>query len=318
MPDLLHPTRQEIRGVLLDEVAAERGLEIAEHLESGCEDCAMVMLAELGSLLRAPGDGCESCELEEPEAEPDLDVYDQAIDRALVSSRRIAGRTRRELARVAEALALLTGIGCDAFLREVPRRLSGVAGFEALLARSREVRHVSEIDSSESVRLAGAAVVWAGRLPARRYGVRQVADFQCRAWLELAESQARAGSPALAREAVAEAARLFQDGTGDDELEARLRETQALLDAGSTAAGRALISRGIAAGFRGRPEEAAHRIAEGLALLDKDRDADLVLAAVHSLLHLLVHLGRFRETRALLFEYRPAFQAAVRRAGRVS
>ena len=315
MPDLLHPSRQEIRGVLLDEVTAERGLEIAEHLESGCEDCAMVMLAELGSLLRGPGDGSEPCALEEPESEPDLDVYDQAIDRALVSSRRIAGRTRRELARVPDALAQLTAIGCDAFLREVPRRLSGVAGFEALLARSREVR---DLDPTESVRLAGAAIVWAGRLPARRYGARQAVDFQCRAWLELAESQQKAGSPALAREAVAEAARSFQDGTGDDELEARLRETQAALDAGSTAAGRALISRGIAAGFRGRPEEAAQRIAEGLALLDKDRDADLVLAAVHSLLHILVHLGRFRETRALLFEYRPAFQAAVRRAGRVS
>jgi hypothetical protein len=315
MPGPLHPSRQEIRGVLLDEVAAERGLEIADHLESGCEDCAMVMLAELGSLLRGPGDACEACELEEAEAKPDLDVYDQAIDRALVSSRRIAGRTRRELARVAEALALLTGIGCDAFLLDVPRRLSGVAGFEALLARSREIR---ALDAAESVRLAGAAVVWSGRLPARRYGMRQVVDFQCRAWLAMAESQETSGSPVLAREAVAEAARLFQDGTGDDELEAHLREMQAALDAGSTAAGRALISRGIAAGFRGRPEEAAHRIAEGLALLDKDRDADLVLAAVHSLLHILIHLGRFRETRALLFEYRPAFQAAVRRAGRVS
>jgi hypothetical protein len=313
MPDLLHPTRQDIRGVLLDEVTAERGLAIADHLESGCEDCAMVMLAELGSLLRGPGEEGDACELEE--AEPDLDVYDQAIDRALVASRRIAGRTRREQARVPEALALLTEIGCDAFLRAVPRRLSGVAGCEALLARSREVR---ALDPAEAVRLSAAAIVWAGRLPGRRYGVRQVADFQCRAWLELAESQEKAGSPALAREAVAEAARLFQEGTGDDELEVRLREAQAALDTGATAAGRALISRGIAAGFRGRPEEAAHRIAEGLALLDKDRDADLVLAAVHSLLHLLVHLGRFRETRALLFEYRPAFQAAVRRAGRVS
>jgi len=94
-------------------------------------------------------------------------------------------------------------------------------------------------------------------------------------------------------------------------LEARLLEAQASLEAGPHSAGRALVSRGMA-GSSGDLEEAARLIGQGLALLDRERDPALVLTAVHSLLHILVGLGRFRETRTLLFEYRPAFQAAFR------
>lgn len=312
-----HPTRKELRGVLLDEVSQERGLQIADHLEGGCEECSMAMLAELGGLLRGSGDGSRPCEPElelEPEVE-NLEVYDQAIDRALRSSLCIARRTRREQARIPGALALLTERGSAAFLRDVPRRMGGLAGLEALLARCREVR-----DGTESMCLAGAAVAWAGRLPARRYGLHQVKDLQCRAWLELAEACGRSGRPedrAATRKALAEAARCFLDGSGDAALEARLLEAQSSLETGSHLAGRALVSRGAATASAGRLEEAARLIGQGLALLDRERDPALILTAVHSLLHVLVGLGRFRETRALLFEYRPAFQAAYHRGGRL-
>jgi hypothetical protein len=276
MPDPDHPTPEELRGVLLAEVSQERGLQIADHLEAGCEECAMAMLAELGSLLYAP---------EEPGSE-NLDIYDQAIDRAVQSSLRIARRTRREQARIPDALALLNERGSGAFLEDVPRRLGGLAGLEALLATSGDLR------------AAGAAVVWADRLPPRRYGGRQVKDLQCRAWLGLAEA---AGGTAAARKALSEAARSFLDGTGDAALEARLLAARASLDAGSRLTGSS-----------GQLEEVARLLGQGLALLDRERDPALVVTAVHSLLHILVGLGRFRETRALLFEYRPAFRAAFR------
>jgi hypothetical protein len=315
-----HPSQKELRGVLLDEVSQERGLEIADHLDAGCEECAMAMLAELGGLLYGPDEPLPpALELK------DLDIYDQAIDRAVQSSLRIARRTRREQSRIPDAVALLDERGSDAFLEDVPRRLGGIAGLEALLAKSGRLRVDSRAEEqggggiSESRRLAGAAVAWADRLPSRRYGLRQVRDLQCRAWLGLAEASGRS---AAARRALAEAARLFLDGTGDAALEVRLLETQAALEAGSHPAGRALVSRGMAAGLAGiagiegssagRLEEAAGLIGQGLALLDRERDPALVVTAVHSLLHILVGLGRFRETRALLFEYRPAFQAAFR------
>lgn len=270
----------------------------------------MAMLAELGDLLYGPDD-CSGTVPDSAPAPDNLDIYDEAIDRAVQSSLRIARRTRREQARIPAALALLNERGSEAFLEEMPRRLGGIAGLEALLAKSSAVRGEGQSggEPAESKRLAGAAVAWADRLPARRYGLRQVRDFQCRAWLELAESS---GRTAAARRALTEAARSFLDGTGDAELEARLLETQASLEAGSHAAGRALVGRGVAAGSAGQLEEAARLIGQGLALLDRQRNPALILTAVHSLLHVLVGLGRFRETRALLFEYRPAFQAAYR------
>jgi hypothetical protein len=302
MPDSGHPTRQELRGVLLDEVSQERGLQIADHLEAGCEECAMAMLDDLGDLLYGPDlSGSGTCwETVPVPADQELDIYDQAIDRAVQSSLRIARRTKREQARVPDALALLNERGSAGFLEDVPRRLGGLAGLEALLAKSGDLR------------AAGAAVVWADRLPPRRYGRRQVRDLQCRAWLGLAESSETSGKTAAARKALAEAARSFLDGTGDAALEARLLEAKASLEAGPHAAGRALVSRGMAAGSSGQLEEAARLIGQGLALLDREHDPALVLTAVHSLLHILVGLGRFRETCALLFEYRPAFQAAFR------
>jgi len=302
MPDSGHPTRQELRGVLLDEISQERGLQIADHLEAGCEECAMAMLDDLGDLLYGPHlSGCDaSWETEPASVDQDLDIYDQAIDRAVESSLRIARRTRREQARIPDALALLDKQGPARFLEDVPRRLGGLAGLEALLAKSGDLG------------AAGAAVVWADRLPARRYGRRQVRDLQCRAWLGLAEAS---GKTAAARKALAEAARSFFDGTGDAALEVRLLEAKASLEAAPHAVGRALVSRGMAAGLAGSSgqlEEAARLIGQGLTLLDREREPALVLTAVHSLLHILVGLGRFRETCALLFEYRPAFQAAYR------
>jgi tetratricopeptide (TPR) repeat protein len=317
MPDPGHPTHRELRGVLLDEVGQERGLQIADHLAAGCEECALAMLAELGSLLYGPDEFFGGSAADSNDSE-NLDVYDQAIDHAVRSSLRIARRTRREQDRIPAALSLLHERGSDAFLGDVPRRLGGIAGLEALLARSREIRDggPGRDEAAESMRLAGAAVVWADGLPARRYGLRQVRDLQCRAWLELAAASGAAGKTAAARKALTEAARSFLDGTRDAALEVGLLEAQAALAAGSHPAGRALVSRGVASGSAGQLEEAARLIEQGLALLDREREPALVLAAVHSLLHILVELGRFRETCALLFEYRPAFQAVYRGAGR--
>lgn len=326
MPDEVHPTRKELRGALLDELSERRGRQIAEHLDSGCEACALAMLAELGGFLYGHSDLPEPWETAEEaaaantvnaseaaktDAERD-DLYDQAIDRALESSLRLVRRIQRERVRIPEALRILTEQGAEAFLRKVPRRLDGLAGLEALLARSRKVRAG---DPAEAVRLARAAVEWSGRLPERRYGLRQVRDLQCRAWLELGEAERRAENPAVARTALAEAARLFDEGSGDGELAARLLAARELRHAhGADRAGHVLVRRGAAAAHAGQAEEAVRLLGQGLALLDREREADLVLPAVHTLLHALVALGRFREIRAVLFEYRPAFQAAYRRS----
>lgn len=217
MPHRVHPSGKELRGVLFDELPKQRLREIASHLED-CAECSQAMLAELACLLYPPDSSPEATEADT--------LYDEAIDRAVVSSLRLARRVHRELERVPQAIVYLAEHGAAGFLGNPPRPFRGLAGLEALLARSRELR-----GSEEALRLANAAVEWAARLPVRRYGRRQVADLQCKAWIELSLARGAAGDPTAAREALAEAERRFPAGTGDESLEARL------LDAGAALAG---------------------------------------------------------------------------------
>ena len=70
-------------------------------------------------------------------------------------------------------------------------------------------------------------------------------------------------------------------------------------------AGRALISKGMFTGYSGKTEEAEDLIRRGLDLLDRDRDPDLAVVAVHNLLYLMIERGGYREARTLLFKHRP-------------
>lgn len=46
-------------------------------------------------------------------------------------------------------------------------------------------------------------------------------------------------------------------------------------------------------------------IRRGLDLVDRDRDPDLAVIAVHNLLYLMIERGAYREARTLLFRHRP-------------
>ena len=78
-------------------------------------------------------------------------------------------------------------------------------------------------------------------------------------------------------------------------------------------AGRALISKGLAAGNALNPVEAIGLFSEGLRLIDARREPKLVMVAVHNLLSDLVDAGRLIEASRLLTESRALYAAYAER-----
>jgi hypothetical protein len=215
--------------------------------------------------------------------------------------------------------------GAQAFGRDAPNRLRGLAGVEALLQKSWEIRYDAP---HEMVFLAGLAVTWAQTLDPKRYGAAFVRDVQGRALIELGNAHRVADELDAAQKTLGEAAQMIKEGTGDELLEARLCDVQASLHADRrffTAscealdavhviherrgdrhlAGRALVSKSLYKMYQGNIAEAEVLIRRGLALIDQDREPSVFQCAVHNLLLLLIEQDRFQEARKQLFLHRP-------------
>lgn len=251
------------------------------------------------------------------------DAYEAAIDNAYELARSEERYRQREEKRKEKILAFLEAEGAEGLLRS-RRRLTGLAAYKALLERCQAVRYS---DPTEMVNLARCAAALAEKLDASRYGREQVIDFRCRAWVELGNAHRVADQLAEAEQALARAAQLFLEGTGDDLLEARMYDIQATffntcrrfkeaLEALDTVeaiyrrrgdlhlAGRTLVSKGMYIGYSGDPERAIGLISEGLTLLNRRQDPQLVFAAIHNISRLLRDCGKHRDARAFLFAIR--------------
>jgi len=325
-----HYSREELWGAFLGSLSPERTTAVRRHFESGCLACLRNFLGMLDELL---GDPPELLELDEAGLEAEVsigegeepDAYDLAIDRALERALKAAGHLRKERSKIPEALDLLTERGAQAFGRDAPPRLRGLAGVEALLEKSWEIRYD---DPHEMVFRAGLASSWAQQLEPGRYGAGFVRDMQCRTLIELGNAHRVADELGTAQKTLDEAARLIVEGTGDELLEARLCDVQASFHAARRffaascealdavhaiherrgdrhLAGRALISKSIYTGYQGNLDEAEKLMRRGLELIDQDREPSLFQIAVHNLLYQIVDQGRFREARNLLFRHRP-------------
>jgi hypothetical protein len=73
------------------------------------------------------------------------------------------------------------------------------------------------------------------------------------------------------------------------------------------AAARALISKGVSAGYAFDSEEAVSLLEQGILQADASRDPKLILAAVHNLLWCLLDAGRVDEVGALLHQIRSLY-----------
>ena len=307
-----HPTPAELEGFVWNQLSAEGVSAVVAHLVRGCDECRAVA-AHFFCALVGPGEPPEVSLTPEEDA-----AYDAVMERAIAS----ALRKERELfeERKREALALIADADPES-LPAIPAHLRGVPLFEALLERSLSLRHHNP---EGMVRLAQWARLTADRLRPQELGPKQVADYQCRAWIELGNAHRVADDLDLADDALGWAVTLFLQGTRDEALAARLFDVQAslygdrrLFDLAATTldlvlathrrrgdehlAGRALIKKGIYVGYRGEAEEAVGLIGEGLRLVDADRDPRLLFVGAHNQARFLMDCGRFRDARLAVF-----------------
>jgi tetratricopeptide (TPR) repeat protein len=208
------------------------------------------------------------------------------------------------------------------------RLLRGVPLIERLLAWSAEKRYQ---DPQGMIRLAHLALCLVQQLSPRRYGSKLLADLHARVWTELANAYRVADKLSAAEPALSQAATWFCQGSGNTRLTARVAEVAASFasDEGRFAdaielatvailgyqnlgeislMGKALIKKGIYAGYDDRPEEGIAWIIEGLKKIDASQAPALVLAAVHAVLWNLVEAGACREAGELLSLARALYQ----------
>ena len=181
------------------------------------------------------------------------------------------------------------------------------------------------------IRLAHLALCLVQQLSSRRYCAKLLADLHARVWTELANAYRVADKLSAAEAALSQAAVWLSKGSGNVRLTARLADVAASFasdgrrftdaielvtlaihcyhDLGEAhLMGRALIKKGIYAGYDDRPEEGIAWIIAGLKKIDASQSPALVLAAVHAVLWNLVEAGACREAGELLALARALYQ----------
>jgi tetratricopeptide (TPR) repeat protein len=181
------------------------------------------------------------------------------------------------------------------------------------------------------VSLARAATDVAGRLDPSLYGFLQVADWQARAWGELANALRVADDLDEAERAFGVAFEFFRKGSEDSFLKVHLYDLHAsflgtrrqfglafsvldivlslYLELGDRhLAGRALIKKAVYTHYSGQPDVAIQLSDQGLSLLEKGREPELSFLAAHNKIWYLVACGRFRKAKKELFLHRSDFQ----------
>lgn len=310
-----HPTQAELEGFVWNRVSTGRSRDVLAHLVRGCPQCRTAVsphFAGLTGLATPPP----------PKLSPDEDAaLEAAIGRAfssvLLKARELEATRERESRPTIEVRREELPAPVEPLLR--------VPELAALLRRSWLLRYD---DPAEMLRLAKAANALAEALDPTQFGeagAAVVADLQCRAAVELGNAYRVSDALAESDLALGRATELFLDGTEDELLAVRLFNVQASLlgdarrfDLAETAldlvfaihrrrgekhlAGRALIRKGIYAGYQGSSEEALLFIEQGLELVDELLDPRLVYLALHNQAWILLDLGQLREARIALWK----------------
>lgn len=315
-----HPSQDELTALERGDLPAARASLVLRHLVEGCDLCLSLAPPQLARFL-----GREPLEIRPDPA--DEAARAAAIRRAFDRARKHARHLDRERDQASRAVAALAA---GERMEDVARRTRGLALYEALLARSWELRHE---DPATMIRYAWLATRIAATLSIRRYGQERIADLQCRAWAELANAQRAADKLDLAEESLAQAVELYSRGTSDQFLGVRLLELQAALAADrrrfglaskalslvyrfyrrhshARLTGRTLVSWGLYMGYAGETEEAVRLLRKSLSFIDESVDPSLAFAAVHNQILFLVDAGNFREARKVLFQNRRYLQDA--------
>lgn len=329
----LHPSPLELERFLGGKLSPRDAAAIVGHLLRGCTVCQDRMEPSTQAMFR-PG---------RPSSTPlpwSPSEYDFPIFKAFGSVRRFAEKQAQD--EVREVKKDTERILLDVFAKETPapeaapgsprsglRSAGSWRRCEALLEQSRELR---ASDPEGMVLTASLAASWADRLDPRLYAAPKLADLRALARAELGNARRVTGDIAGAEAEMSRALELVREGTGDTQLLVRILDFMAslytdqrrfpealdLLDkiyrvhqsrGDCHLAGRALISKGIAAGHALDTEQAIRLLSQGLAQIDPQRDPRLVLAAVHNLIWFLVEARRLVEADRLLEQSRNLYTA---------
>lgn len=251
-------------------------------------------------------------------------AYDAAFDRALRQTRRSGKNFVRHFERRERALdALRTTEGARAYDRYTALlRHRGLPLAEAYLKFSFELRYKDSRAMREAAEIACSI---AETTPHESYPPGLILDLRARASAELANAYRVNNDLASADAALDRAKTWLDQGTGDlgllalvHEIEASLRSNQRrasealnllnrahslYLDIGEFhLAGRTLVSRSRVLHTDGKPNEAVVSLERGLALLEPDRDPQLVVACRQALIGYLVDCGEYSRAGKLLLE----------------
>lgn len=304
-----HPSREELQDFVRGRLPLARSGRVVAHLLRGCAYCSVTLLPEI--LVRAAAET------------PDDPGYDDALDRAFDAQRWHGPAALEVMVKARQALAVLEAGGI-AELIETPWGLKGVAACEALLERSWARRHD---DPQEMLELANYAAFLSDHLGSERHDARKLTDLRCRAWAALGNAYRVNDDLQSAKWALNRAAELLLQGTGDKRLAAHLLDLQASLSCAQRnfplafealdavyviyrrlredhLAGRALISKGLYTGYANDHDGAVHLLTEGLSMIDREREPELALSAIHNIASFLMEGGRFRKARNMVWEHR--------------
>jgi tetratricopeptide (TPR) repeat protein len=308
-----HPTHETLESFSNGSLPSHAARAVVAHLVGGCSQCRESLALMAGPLFTPIP--------EEVEISAEMDAaYDLAISSAFAAAlAKVGGPDRKE-----PALAVRGAEGLP---------LPGEPGFatpdvcEALMDRSFALRFS---DQGTMLRLAELASQSAEQLDTEVYGAESVADFQARAWSEMANAYRVIGDLPKADLMMARAVDCRSRGTGDARLLARLSDLAAALACAQRrfdqafrlhdisysiytklgdqhSAGRVLIARGLYAGYTGEPLEGIRYLVHGLSIIDRVREPKLAFQALNNILLLRVELGEYEEARRSLRQMRPLY-----------
>lgn len=312
-----HPSRNELAALRGGGLSPAREREVLRHLLSPCEACLAAAPPPLAVLFGAKP------ARRPPTAKEEKD-YDVAIRRAFKTASEHERHLRSEKAKASKIVAALKEKGWKA-VDTIHRSVGPMARMIAFMDWSWQLRHESPLDM---VRSAKYAALVSHKLDVGRYGLARVFDFQARAYAELGNAYRVQDQLENAVATLSQARALFERGTQDKALEARLLELEASLAAdyrqfGRASqklltvfkfyhrqsdfhfAGRTLILMGLYSGYAGDLPKGVRLLKQGLDWVDVKRDPALAYAARHNQVTFLTDDENFREAEKQLFLLRP-------------
>jgi tetratricopeptide (TPR) repeat protein len=318
-----HPRRETLEGFLFSRLPSREMKNTLGHLLGGCESCHDAM-APLATSMFTP-DGAPEPRLSAAEDEAYEQAISAAFGRALDRERTLAGELESGERKTEEIVRSLRR-------SETPALPEGAATWglcEALLDKSRELR---QSDPQGMLQLANLARLAADRLSIAVYGEERRTDMQARTWAELSNAYRLVEDLPQAEAAMACALDLRAQGTGDPLLYARIADLNAsllcdqrrfkeafrMLDLALAVhrrysspheVGRVLILKGLFTGYAGKPEEGLQHLVQGLAMLERQRDSDLIFRTLHNILLFRVELGEYEAAQRQLQRMRPLYAA---------